>query len=262
MSLIIDPGHGGSDPGAVGNGIIEEHYVLAVSLYQFKRFKELGVPVKITRTTDKSLSPSERTRIVKKSGMKHCLSNHVNAGGGTGAEFIHSKFGNSKWANLCKEEFKKMGQKTRRIFIRTLYNGLDYYFMHRDTGSVETIIAEHGFLDDRTKKDIAVLKEKQIQLAEANVKAYCRYAGYKYKSPNDKDKPSGKLYRVQAGAFGDKKRAARRVLELNKAGIEAFYLKEGKFYKVQAGAFTVEKKAKERVAMIKEAKFEAFYTTN
>lgn len=256
--VIIDPGHGGTDPGALGNGIREEDYVLAVSLYQYRRFKELGVPVKITRTTDQSLPSSIRTAIVRNSGMKHCISNHVNAGGGSGAEFIHSKFGSSKWGNLYKEEFAKEGQNTRRVFTRTLNSGYDYYYMHRETGAVETLIAEHGFLDDRTGKDVKLLKAKQIALAEAGVRAYCRYAGFNYKAPGS-NKPISGLYKIQAGAFKDKDGAAKRVLELKRAGIEAYYMRDGNYYKVQAGAFGDVDGAKARVAAIKRAGFDAFY---
>lgn len=78
--LIIDPGHGGNDPGGGSN----EHWkekdlVLDISLYQYQRFRELGVSVEITRTKDVTLSPDERTKIVRESGAKYCISNHINA---------------------------------------------------------------------------------------------------------------------------------------------------------------------------------------
>lgn len=52
---------------------------LQISLYQHKRFKELGVPVELTRDTDKYLSPDTRTSIIKNSGADICISNHINA---------------------------------------------------------------------------------------------------------------------------------------------------------------------------------------
>ena len=58
--IVIDPGHGGEDPGASGNGIIEKNLTLDISKYMYDRFKELGIPVYITRTTDETISPTER----------------------------------------------------------------------------------------------------------------------------------------------------------------------------------------------------------
>ena len=83
--IVIDPGHGGADPGAIGNDIIEKDLNLKISKYMFDRFKELGIPVKITREGDISLSPSERTdKILESFGNDPnviVISNHINAGG-------------------------------------------------------------------------------------------------------------------------------------------------------------------------------------
>ena len=84
--IVIDPGHGGEDPGARGNGIIEKNLTLEISRYMYDRFKELGIPVYITRTTDETISPTERVnRILNAFGNNKnviVVSNHINAGGG------------------------------------------------------------------------------------------------------------------------------------------------------------------------------------
>lgn len=84
--IVIDPGHGGEDPGASGNGIIEKNLTLEISRYMYDRFKELGIPVYITRTTDETISPTERVnRILNAFGNDKnviVVSNHINAGGG------------------------------------------------------------------------------------------------------------------------------------------------------------------------------------
>lgn len=84
--IVIDPGHGGSDPGAVANNIKEKDYNLLISKYMYDRFKQLGVPVQLTRDSDTSLSPKERTARVQDfyGDGKDVLviSNHLNAGGG------------------------------------------------------------------------------------------------------------------------------------------------------------------------------------
>lgn len=88
--VVIDAGHGGNDPGASGNGIIEKEYTLKISQYIYDRLKELGVDVKMTRTTDETLSPTERVnRVLNAFGNSSdviVISNHINAGG---AEFSY-----------------------------------------------------------------------------------------------------------------------------------------------------------------------------
>lgn len=86
--IVIDPGHGGEDPGAMGNGIIEKDLNLKISNYMYDKFKQLGVPVKITRNSDETLTPSERVnRVLGAYGNNSdviVISNHINAGGANG----------------------------------------------------------------------------------------------------------------------------------------------------------------------------------
>ena len=83
--IVIDPGHGGDDPGASGNGIIEKNLTLDISKYMYDRFKELGIPVYLTRDSDVTLNPSDRVKKVLSyfgdSPNVVVISNHLNAGG-------------------------------------------------------------------------------------------------------------------------------------------------------------------------------------
>ena len=92
--VVIDAGHGGTDGGAVGNGIIEKNLTLEISKYMYERFKELGIPVALTRTTDTTLDASDRPGVaLNKYGNGKdviIISNHINAGGGEGAEVIYA----------------------------------------------------------------------------------------------------------------------------------------------------------------------------
>lgn len=184
--LMIDPGHGGKDPGGGSNEYwLEKEMVLDISLYQYDRFKQLGVPVALTRNEDVYLSPEERTRIVRESGARYCLSNHINAGGGDGVETIHSIYASSVLAAMLAEEIRKEGQNVRRTFTRTLpYDSKkDYYYMHRDTGDVDTTIIEYGFADSK-KDDVQQLRESWKEYAEAAVRGFCKHIKHPYLAPN------------------------------------------------------------------------------
>ena len=84
--IVVDAGHGGNDPGASGNGIIEKEYTLKISQYIYDRLRQLGLDVKMTRTEDETLSPTERVnRVLNAFGNTSdviVVSNHINAGGG------------------------------------------------------------------------------------------------------------------------------------------------------------------------------------
>lgn len=241
--LIIDPGHGGRD----GGGGTNEHWkekdlVLKISLYQFERFKELGVPVALTRDKDVYLGPDKRTDIVKNSGAEYCLSNHINAGGGDGAEFIHSIYSNGEVEQKMAKAIKEDGQNVRRVFTRH-YPGnsnLDYYYMHRETGSVKTTIAEYGFADS-PRDDVAQLKRDWEKYAESIVKVYTEHLGHKYEAPKvaeEKPDAKGKLYKVQTGAFAEKRNADALAKKLKDDGFDTYIIKEGRLYKVQVGAYS------------------------
>lgn len=96
--IVIDPGHGGDDPGASGNGIIEKNLTLDISKYMYDRFKELGIPVSITRLDDSTLSPTDRVnKILGFYGSDPnviVISNHINAGGGDSHCVTNIKYNN------------------------------------------------------------------------------------------------------------------------------------------------------------------------
>lgn len=79
------PAHGGSDPGAVANGVQEKDLNLKIARYMYERFQEKGIPVTLIRSTDETISPTERVnRILAAYGDNPnvvVISNHINAAG-------------------------------------------------------------------------------------------------------------------------------------------------------------------------------------
>lgn len=186
--VIIDPGHGGTDAGATGNNLLEKDYNLLISKYMYDRFKQLGIPVAITRDSDTTLSPTDRVNtILNKFGNSSdviLISNHVNSGGGEGAEVIYALRNKDTLAKRILENIGAAGQETRKYYQRRLPSDTskDYYFIHRNTGNLEPLIVEYGFIDNT--KDVEFLKENYEELAEAVISAVANYIGVPYKAPN------------------------------------------------------------------------------
>ena len=197
--IVIDPGHGGSDPGASGNGIIEKNLTLDISKYMYDRFRELGIPVSITRLDDSTLSPTDRVnKILSFYGSDPnviVISNHINAGGGDGAEVIYALRNSSRFADLIGSELEKSGQNLRKVYQRRLPSDMsrDYYFIHRNTGNTEPVIVEYGFLDS-SKDDVNQLKNNYRNFAEGVVRAVLEYTGYEEVPNTESD-----LYVVRRG---------------------------------------------------------------
>ena len=185
--VIIDPGHGGTDSGATGNNLLEKDYNLLISKYMYDRFKELGIPVAITRDSDTTLSPTDRVNtILNKFGNSSdviLISNHVNSGGGEGAEIIYALRNKDTLAKRILENIGATGQTTRKYYQRRLPSDTskDYYFIHRNTGNLEPLIVEYGFIDNT--KDVEFLKENYEELAEAVISAVANYIGVPYTPP-------------------------------------------------------------------------------
>ena len=185
--VIIDPGHGGTDSGATGNNLLEKDYNLLISKYMYDRFKELGIPVAITRDSDTTLSPTDRVNtILNKFGNSSdviLISNHVNSGGGEGAEVVYALRNKDTLAKNILNNIGTTGQTTRKYYQRRLPSDTskDYYFIHRNTGNLEPLIVEYGFID--SAKDVEFLKENYKELAEAVISAVANYIGVPYTPP-------------------------------------------------------------------------------
>jgi len=79
--IVVDPGHGGKDPGAIGhNGTQEKDVVLSTGLILARKLKdELGIDAVMTRSTDVFIELQERTAIANQVGADLFVSIHANA---------------------------------------------------------------------------------------------------------------------------------------------------------------------------------------
>ncbi len=78
-TIMLDAGHGGKDPGAQGNGLVEKDVNLRMALALGKVLKERGFKVVYTRTTDEFIPLEERTARANVRKVDLFLSIHCNA---------------------------------------------------------------------------------------------------------------------------------------------------------------------------------------
>lgn len=202
MKIILDPGHGGYDPGGGSNNLWKEKdLTLKISKYQKQRFDQLGIPAVLTRNDDEFLPPATRVaRINELSEGEYAimLSNHINNSGDKGAEVIYSIRNDNTLPNMIANEFRERGQNIRNVYTRTNYAGKDYYFVIRGSGdNIEPMIIEYGFADNPV--DQQILLNRWDDLAEGVVKAVAEYTGTPYQKPQAivyRVKPGDSLYKI------------------------------------------------------------------
>ena len=178
----------------------EKDFTLEAANYMYNRFKELGVPVTITRDTDKTLSRQERINTMKSLGTDPnviILSNHINAGGGEGAEVVYPLRSSPTLANNILNEIGARGQIKRKIYQRVLPENpkKDYYYIMRDTPNTTALLIEYGFIDN--PRDASKLQNNITNYAEGVVKAVSEYIGIPYTQPGSQ--VVGDTYTVQKG---------------------------------------------------------------
>ncbi len=182
LQVVIDAGHGGTDPGAVSSsGVREKDLTLMIAQYMYEEFQRRGVPVTLIRNTDETISPTERVnRVLAAYGDNPnvvVISNHINAAGSgiqgaEGAEVIYALRDNSNLASNILTALGNAGQKMRKFYQRRLPSDTskDYYFMHRNTGSkTHPVIVEYGFIDN--PEDLAKIQSNYKEYVDAVVDA-------------------------------------------------------------------------------------------
>ncbi len=118
--IVVDPGHGGHDPGAVGpTGVQEKDVVLAIGLRLQELFREeLGVDVVMTRSTDVFIPLEERTAIANKVGADLFLSVHANAAPNRLASGIETYYLNlAKTEKVAQLAAKENGTSLEKVSV-------------------------------------------------------------------------------------------------------------------------------------------------
>ncbi|MBD7945109.1 MULTISPECIES: N-acetylmuramoyl-L-alanine amidase [Psychrobacillus] len=180
VKIFIDPGHGGTDPGAVGNGLQEKNLTLQIAT----RVKNIllaeynNVTVLMSRTGDTFPTLQDRTNQANAWGADFFLSIHINAGGGTGYEdYVYPGSGTpttTYQTNIHSEilklvNFSDRGKKTANFHVLRESN-------------MPSLLTENGFIDNAN--DAAKLKTSSFieSLARGHVNGIVKSFGLPKKS--------------------------------------------------------------------------------
>lgn len=221
IKIFLDPGHGGTDSGAVGNGLLEKD----VTLDLCKRIKKYldenytGHTTKLSRSSDRNLSLKERTDKANKWGAHYFLSIHINSGGGEGYEdYIHSSLSSrsntAKARSVIHKEIVKFSPNWRdRGEKRANFHVL------RES-NMPAMLTENGFIDN--KKNAEHLKSSSFKnkIAKGHALGLAKVFQLKRRSAAD-DTMS---YRVIAGSFQERENAVAQMEKLKRLGISDVFI--------------------------------------
>jgi N-acetylmuramoyl-L-alanine amidase len=179
--VFIAPGHGGTDPGAVANGIKEKDANLTISLACQAELIRHGVTVLMSRSKDESETLAQQVNECNSFAPELAVNIHNNAGGGDGAEaYYHYGGGKSKTLAVnVLDEIVKIGQNSRGAKIKKNAQGTDYYGFIRDT-KAPAVIVECAFLDNATDIKIIDTVTEQKAMGVAIAKGVLKTLGIAY----------------------------------------------------------------------------------
>ncbi len=196
--IMLDPGHGGSEMGAVYGGLYEKNLNLSVAYYCKEELeKYANVVVYMTRYGDDYVGLEERTEMAKNVGANAFVSIHMNSGGGVGAEVWYPNYNYNptvgdigyNLSNCILNNILKLGLVNRGLKIRNSENGstypdgsiADYYSVIHNSKrrGFPGIIVEHAFIDGDYSKlcDENFLRQLGVADATGIAQYYGLYQG-------------------------------------------------------------------------------------
>jgi N-acetylmuramoyl-L-alanine amidase len=183
--IMIDPGHGGTDPGAVANGLTEAalNLSLALDIRRILTTEYEGAEIKMTRETDVFVTLGERARLANEWGADYFVSIHHNASASHvyyGFEtYVHD---NASTASIAYQNvmhstiMQAMGDQAMKDLGKKRAN----FAVLRET-NMPAILTENGFLDHNI--DAAKLKTTSFKdaLARGHANGLAQALGIKKK---------------------------------------------------------------------------------
>lgn len=215
--ICIDPGHGGSDPGAVYKERKESEDNLALAKEVAIELRRHGVTVDETRSSDKTVSLRERSNFENKGSYNYFISFHRNAFKPEAAQGVETY----TYLNASGKA-KGLASKIQAALVNVGFTnrGVKEANFHvlRET-KAPAVLVEIGFIDN--SKDNQLFDSKRDGIIEGLTKAILSQLGIKYVEPQPPPAGGQTLYRVMAGSYAIRENAEKQVERLKKAGFNA-----------------------------------------
>ncbi|WP_053403687.1 N-acetylmuramoyl-L-alanine amidase [Priestia koreensis] len=197
QTIVIDPGHGGTDPGALGSGLREKDVVLDTGLKVRNILKRMGISYYMTRETDVFIVLQDRPVLAQSHGGDTFVSIHANKfnGAANGTETYY--YGAAATAtNPYITKSKLLAQSIqKRLLTEWQLNDrkvktANYYVLKYN--SMPSSLAELGFIDNPTdakKLGSSVWRERAAEAIVLGILDYYKASGYNVSSLYDKVRP-------------------------------------------------------------------------
>lgn len=181
LTLVIDPGHGGKDPGASGFGAKEKDIVLQTGLYLQQYLKNTPIKVAMTRSTDVFLELEERVDFATNVKGSAFVSLHANAFNGTanGTESYYYRAAENPYkadSNLLATYIQKRLVAALGTKDRGVKEGSFYVIKYN---TMPATLVELGFIDNADDNAKLVKSTYQQKAAKAIYHGILDYFGAK-----------------------------------------------------------------------------------
>lgn len=250
-TIVIDPGHGGSDWGAAYEGRKEKDDNLNLALAVGRILENNGINVEYTRTDDVYNTPLEKAMMGNNAGADFFISFHRNATGvpqkSTGIEtLVYDDSGiKVEMARNINRELANLGFLNRGVIERP-----NLVVLKRT--KMPALLIEAGFIDNEKDNEKFDAQFNEIAAAIAEGILETLDMGSLTERP---------LYKVQVGAYEDKDNADRLVSALQARGFDPYVIYQNGMYKVQVGAYANLSNAAAMENRLRDAGYPTFITT-
>jgi N-acetylmuramoyl-L-alanine amidase len=266
ITVALDAGHGGSDPGAVYKNRTEKDDVLKLTRAIGQILTDNGIDVYYVRTDDEYETPFKKATDANNAGADYFVSIHRNSSEfpnqysgietlvysdngvrAVMAENINDELENAGFKNLGVDERKNLVVLKRTqmpavlVEVGFINNDEDNKTFDENFNKIAQAIA-NGILKTIYSQDVNYNEVPNENFSGNEQTANQNYTTMPLPdnqtlSPFNEEEVPEQLYRVQVGAYKNKDNADRMLNALQMEGFPAFIIIEDGYYKVQVGAF-------------------------